>query len=88
MGDALPVLTRIVISAGDGLIRYGWLLLLLLGMTVYVVRHWLRSEEGRAKFDESMVRLPFFGAIIFGVFLKIIIKTWFSEPLTIRVVIA
>ena len=65
MGDALPVLTRIVISAGDGLIRYGWLLLLLLGMTVYVVRQWLRSEEGRAKFDESMVRLPFFGAIIF-----------------------
>jgi len=65
MGDALPVLTRIVNSAGDGLIRYGWLLLLLLGMTVYVVRHWLRSEEGRAKFDESMVRLPFFGAIIF-----------------------
>ena len=65
MGDALPVLTRIVISAGDGLIRYGWLLLLLLGMTVYVVRHWLRTEEGRAKFDESMVRLPFFGAIIF-----------------------
>ena len=65
MGDALPVLTRVVISAGDGLIRYGWLLLLLLGMTVYVVRHWLRSEEGRAKFDESMVRLPFFGAIIF-----------------------
>ena len=65
MGDALPVLTRIVISAGDGLIRYGWLLLLLLGMTVYVVRHWLRREEGRAKFDESMVRLPFFGAIIF-----------------------
>ena len=65
MGDALPVLTRVVISAGDGLIRYGWLLLLLLGMTVYVVRQWLRSEEGRAKFDESMVRLPFFGAIIF-----------------------
>ena len=65
MGDALPVLTRVVISAGDGLIRYGWLLLLLLGMTVYVVRHWLRNEEGRAKFDESMVRLPFFGAIIF-----------------------
>jgi general secretion pathway protein F len=65
MGDALPVLTRMVISAGDGLIRYGWLLLLLLGMTVYGVRHWLRSEEGRAKFDESMVRLPFFGAIVF-----------------------
>jgi general secretion pathway protein F len=65
MGDALPVLTRMVISAGDGLIRYGWLLLLLLGMTVYVVRNWLRSEEGRAKFDASMVRLPFFGAIVF-----------------------
>ena len=65
MGDALPMLTRMVISAGDGLVRYGWLLLLLLGMTVYVVRNWLRSEEGRAKFDESIVQLPFFGAIVF-----------------------
>ena len=65
MGDALPMLTRMVISAGDGLLRYGWLLLLLLGMTGYVVRNWLRSEEGRAKFDESIVRLPFFGAIVF-----------------------
>lgn len=65
MGDALPMLTRMVISAGDGLVRYGWLLLLLLGATAYVVRNWLRSEEGRAKFDESIVRLPFFGAIIF-----------------------
>lgn len=65
MGDALPVLTRAVISAGDVLKSYGWLMLALLGITVYVVRNWLRSDEGRARFDESLVQLPLFGPIVF-----------------------
>lgn len=65
MGDALPVLTRAVISAGDVLKSYGWLLLVLLGITIYVVRNWLRSDEGRARFDESLVHLPLFGPIVF-----------------------
>jgi general secretion pathway protein F len=65
MGDALPVLTRAVISAGDVIKSYGWLLLGLLGITVYVVRNWLRSEGGRARFDESLVQLPLFGPIVF-----------------------
>ncbi len=65
MGDALPVLTRAVISAGDVLTRYGWLLLVLLGVGVYAVRHWVRSEAGRARFDESLIQLPLFGPIVF-----------------------
>lgn len=65
MGDALPVLTRAVISAGDVLKSYGWLLLVLLGITIYIVRNWLRSDEGRARFDESLVQLPLFGPIVF-----------------------
>lgn len=65
MGDALPVLTRAVIAAGDLLKSYGWLLLLFLVITVYAVRSWLRTDEGRARFDESLVRLPVFGPVVF-----------------------
>jgi general secretion pathway protein F len=65
MGDALPVLTRAVISAGDALKSYGWLLLVLLGLATYLVRKWLHSDEGRAKFDRSLVQLPVFGPIVF-----------------------
>ena len=65
MGDALPVLTRAVIAAGDLLKSYGWLMLVLLVITVYAVRSWLQTDEGRTKFDESLVRLPVFGPIVF-----------------------
>lgn len=65
MGDALPVLTRAVISAGDFLQSYGWLLLLVTVAVVFFVRNWLRSEEGRAKFDERLLGLPLLGSVVF-----------------------
>ena len=65
MGDALPVLTRGVISAGEFLKSYGWLLLIMLVGSGYFARIWLRSEEGRAKFDESLLRFPLLGPVVF-----------------------
>jgi len=65
MGDALPILTRAVISAGEVLKSYGWLLLLLLVVTGFLLRNWLRSEEGRVKFDEKLLRLPLLGPVVF-----------------------
>jgi len=65
MGDALPVLTRAVISGGEFIKSYGWLLLLLIVATVFFVRNWLNSEEGRAEFDERLLRLPLLGDVVF-----------------------
>lgn len=65
MGDALPVLTRAVISAGDFLASYGWIVFLLLAGTVVLVRGWIRSEEGRVQFDEKLLRLPMLGQVVF-----------------------
>ena len=65
MGDALPVLTRAVISGGEIVKSYGWLLLLVIVAIVFFVRNWLNSEEGRAVFDERLLRLPLLGAVVF-----------------------
>lgn len=65
MGDALPLLTRGVISAGEFLKSYGWLLLILLAIAGLFLRNWLRSEKGRSRFDERMLALPLLGAVVF-----------------------
>ncbi len=65
MGDALPVLTRAVISAGEFLKSYGWLVLLLVAGVVLFLRNWLRSAEGREKFDERLLGLPLLGPVVF-----------------------
>jgi general secretion pathway protein F len=65
MGDALPVLTRAVISAGEFLKSYGWLVLLLCVAIGLFIRSWLRSPEGRAKFDERLLGLPLLGPVVF-----------------------
>ena len=65
MGDALPVLTRAVISAGEFLKSYGWLVLLLVVGIVLFLRNWLRSAQGRAKFDERLLALPLLGPVVF-----------------------
>ncbi|MEZ5566795.1 MAG: type II secretion system F family protein [Halioglobus sp.] len=65
MGDALPVLTRGVIAAGDFIARYGWLLLVIMLLAAYLVRGWFRSPEGRAIFDERLLNVPLFGSLVF-----------------------
>jgi general secretion pathway protein F len=65
MGDALPLLTRIVIEVGDVLKRYGWLLLIVLVGVVFFIRNWLASDKGRARFDQIMLQLPLLGDVVF-----------------------
>ena len=65
MGDALPVLTRGVIAAGDFVASYGWLLLVLSAVTVLVIRNWVKSEEGRSQMDQWLLKLPLLGSVVY-----------------------
>ncbi len=65
MGEALPVLTRTVISAADFIKNYGWLILLLLvGIGLYL-RHWARTDEGSTSLHRRLLKLPVAGGILF-----------------------
>ena len=65
MGDALPVLTRGVISAGNFIESYGWLMLVLSIASVYFIRNWSRTKDGRERLDQWLLKLPMLGSVVF-----------------------
>ncbi|RLA19274.1 MAG: type II secretion system F family protein [Gammaproteobacteria bacterium] len=65
MGDALPLLTRGVIGAGDWLKQYGLIVLLVLSLLGYFLKRWLKTENGKRWLDEKMLKLPVLGGVVF-----------------------
>ena len=65
MGDALPPLTHMVISAADFIKSYGWLLLIIaIGAGLYL-RSWAATEDGKISLHKRMLKMPLAGGIIF-----------------------
>ncbi|MFV8818309.1 type II secretion system F family protein [Haliea sp. E17] len=65
MGDALPVLTRMVLDVSEVIKAWWWLLALLLFGGVLAFRNWSSTEQGRLSLDRRMLGLPFAGPIVF-----------------------
>jgi len=65
MGDALPVLTRGVIAAGDFVQLYGWIMLLMLVPAVMLSKRWLKTPKGKSWLDQKLLRLPVLGQVLF-----------------------
>jgi general secretion pathway protein F len=63
-GAELPLLTRLVIGAGDAAQRYWWLLLLGLLACVWLVRRQFRQAESRARIDRWLLRVPLLGSLL------------------------
>lgn len=58
LGGTLPLPTRILIGISDGMIRYGWLILLVLAAGGTALRAWLRTPEGRFWWHAQQLKLP------------------------------
>jgi general secretion pathway protein F len=63
-GQALPLMTQVVIAAGEVLQGYWWALLLGILAVVLLVRHQLENPANRYRWDRSMLRLPLVGELI------------------------
>lgn len=63
LGDALPLPTRILLGLSGILQSYWWALLVLAGSGVFLIRRYLKSEAGRAFWDNVRYRLPIFGKL-------------------------
>lgn len=64
MDNDLPFLTKMVIFFGKGLQYFWWLFLLIaVGFGVWFWR-WVRTKEGRLKFDGLKLRLPLLGIVL------------------------
>ncbi len=65
MGDALPLMTRMVITSADFVASYFWLIVVVVVGLGWYVRNWAASEKGRAQLHEKLLKLPIAGEIIF-----------------------
>lgn len=65
MGDALPLMTRLVVDAADFIKAWGWLLAILIVAGAFYLRNWARSARGRQALDEKLLKLPLAGPVVF-----------------------
>jgi general secretion pathway protein F len=63
VGEALPLPTIMLLSVSNALIKYWWLLLLLILALYFSFRQYIRSESGRRVWDRWRFKLPLFGKL-------------------------
>ncbi len=59
----LPFITQIMVFLANLIVNYGWLLLILLGIGVYFLRQYLRTENGIKQLDTLKLNIPMFGGM-------------------------
>ncbi|MEI6806150.1 MAG: type II secretion system inner membrane protein GspF [Myxococcaceae bacterium] len=59
----LPFLTRMMIGISDVLSNYWWLLIMMIGGSVYGFMRWKKTPKGRAAWDKFMLQVPVLGTI-------------------------
>jgi type IV pilus assembly protein PilC len=64
LGAQLPLPTRIVIALSDGLVAYGWILIVALGALGYAFKSYYATENGRRVVDRTMLKMPILGDIL------------------------
>jgi general secretion pathway protein F len=64
MGQALPLLTRMVIAVSEGTRRFGWAVAVTLAAGGFVFHRAMRRPDFRRRFDGLLLRLPVIGRLI------------------------
>ena len=64
LGAQLPLPTRMVITASDALVAYGWLLIIAMGLAGWGVKTYYATEPGRRVIDRALLRTPVLGDIL------------------------
>jgi type IV pilus assembly protein PilC len=58
-GGDLPLITKITVTLSNAITGYWWLVIALIGGSIYVFKRWKASETGRGQWDAFRLRIPF-----------------------------
>jgi len=64
MGQSLPLPTQILLGFSQTIIDYWPLILMALGLFYFLIRRYIRTPQGRWKWDRMKLNLPLFGSLI------------------------
>jgi MSHA biogenesis protein MshG len=62
-GAELPLMTRILLATSDFFITKWPYLLMAIGLTIFIIMRYLRTQDGRYKWDKTKLKLPVVGSI-------------------------
>jgi type IV pilus assembly protein PilC len=64
LGAQLPMPTRVVIAMSNGIVAYGWMLIVGVGLLGYAFKSYYATDGGRRTVDRIMLKLPILGGIL------------------------
>jgi type IV pilus assembly protein PilC len=64
LGAQLPLPTRVVIAASNGIVAYGWLVVVAIGAMGYGLKSYYATNNGRHVIDRIMLKMPVLGDIL------------------------
>ncbi len=64
LGAQLPFLTRAVVAASNFIGRFWWLIFILLFASIFALRQYYATDQGRYQIDKLMLRMPALGLLL------------------------
>ncbi len=72
----LPLPTKILIATSDLFVNFWWLMIIILGITVAVLKRWVKTPAGGLAFDRLLLKTPIIGKVITNVTLTNFSRTF------------
>lgn len=63
MNQPLPFLTQVMVTGASLLISYWWLVLIVVGIGIYFLLQYLKTESGTRAMDKLKLNVPLFGSL-------------------------
>lgn len=60
----LPVLTQVMVTAADVLANFWWIVIIVVGIAIYFIMQYFKTESGIHVKDEFKIRVPVFGKML------------------------
>ena len=60
----LPFLTQIMVTAADVLVHWWWIVLIVVGVAIYFISQFIKTDNGIHFKDEFKIRVPIFGKML------------------------
>ena len=64
LGAELPPVTKFLIASSNLFIHYWHYMLLVVFMTIFMIKKWLKTKQGRYQWDRRKLKMPIIGSII------------------------
>jgi type IV pilus assembly protein PilC len=57
--QSLPWMTQVTVNVSHTVTRYGWAIIILVGVAAFLIQKWKTSIRGRAQWDALRLKIPF-----------------------------